>query len=164
MTLIKDATSKDAKAIAALWTPYILNSDVTFNAAPKTPAMITKMLAEKAAANHPFRIATDSSGALLGFATYGQFRASNGYARTMEHTVILDETAKGSGVGRTLMSDIEAIAKAAGVHSMFAGVSARNPDGIAFHQAIGYHEVARLKEVGYKRDQFYDLVLLQKFL
>lgn len=161
--ILRDATKNDAPAIAALWTPYILTTDVTFNSEAKTPEMIVATLAAKARDNHPFRLAAEGE-RLLGFATYGQFRASNGYAKTMEHTVILDKSAYGTGLGRALMRDIEDIARSRDVHSMFAGVSSRNPDGIAFHAAVGYTEVARLKEVGYKFDQFYDLVLMQKIL
>ena len=97
-------------------------------------------------------------------ATYGQFRASNGYARTMEHTIILAPGASGRGVGRALMTAIEEHARKAGVHSMFAGVSGRNPDGIAFHAALGYVEVARLKEVGWKLGRWHDVAWFQRTL
>ena len=47
---------------------------------------------------------------------------------------------------------------------MIAGISAENLAGIGFHAAIGYAEVARLAEVGWKFGRWYDLVLMQKFL
>jgi L-amino acid N-acyltransferase YncA len=160
---IRQAEDGDCAAIVEIWNPYIRTSDVTFNSVEKTAAGLAADLAAKRAAGYPFLVA-EADGTVLGFATYGQFRASNGYARTMEHTIILAPGASGRGVGRALMTAIEAHARSAGVHSMFAGVSGRNPDGIAFHAALGYAEVARLKEVGWKLGRWYDLVLMQKML
>ena len=82
----------------------------------------------------------------------------------MEHTVILSARAQGRGVGRALMSAIEDHARASGVHVMMAGVSAENPDGVAFHKAVGYAQVARIPQVGRKFGRWMDLVLLQKLL
>ncbi|MFC2966680.1 GNAT family N-acetyltransferase [Acidimangrovimonas pyrenivorans] len=163
MTQIRPATPADCPAIAAIWNPIIRDTLVTFNAVEKSPADLETLIAEKAAASHAFLVAEDDGG-LLGFASYGQFRGGIGYARTMEHTVILGPDARGRGVGRALMTAIEDHARAGGAHSIFAGVSAANPAGRAFHAAIGYREAAILREVGYKFGQWLDLVLMQKML
>lgn len=160
---IRQATADDCAQIVAFWNPYIRETDVTFNSVEKTPDVLAQEIAAKATQSHPFLVA-DQQGEILGFATYGQFRASNGYRHTMEHTIILKPHINRRGVGRKLMDSIERHARAHGVHSMFAGVSHRNPDGIAFHTSVGYKEVARLPEVGRKFDRWYDLVLMQKLL
>jgi phosphinothricin acetyltransferase len=47
---------------------------------------------------------------------------------------------------------------------MIAAVAGENPGAAAFHAALGYAEVARLPEVGWKFDRWHDLVLMQKML
>ncbi|SMO71767.1 phosphinothricin acetyltransferase [Thalassovita litoralis] len=161
--LIRPACSDDVPVVLAIWNPFIRDTAVTFNSAEKTAPGLTADIAAKEAEGKAFFVA-ELDGAIVGFATYGQFRGGVGYARTMEHTVILSESAHGRGVGRALMTAIEDHARAAGAHSMFAGVSAENTAGKAFHAAIGYAEVARLKQVGFKFGRWMDLVLMQKML
>jgi len=160
---IRPAGRDDAPALATLWNTFIRDTFVTFNSAEKTAAEVAALIEARRAEGHGFLLAEDGA-RLAGFATYGQFRGGVGYARTMEHTVLLAPEARGRGVGRALMAALESHARAAGAHSMFAGVSAANPGGVAFHAAIGYVEVARLAEVGFKAGQWLDLVLMQKRL
>lgn len=161
--ILRTATANDAPAILALWNPAIRTSLITFNSATKSLTDIDNMLIDKATHDYAFLLAEDAD-QLLGFATYGQFRAGVGYAHTMEHTIILAPQAHRRGIGRALMTAIEDHARSRGAHSIFAGVSAPNAQGRAFHAALGYREVAILPRVGRKFDQWLDLVLMQKFL
>lgn len=160
---IRNATPAEADRIAAIWNGYIRDTLVTFNATTKTAEEVAGIIAARAAADQGFLVADGGDG-VLGFATYGQFRSGIGYARTMEHTILLSPAARGRGLGHALMAALETHAAARGVHSMIAGVSGANPDGVAFHAARGYAQLARLPEVGFKAGQWLDLVLMQKRL
>ncbi len=157
--MIRAATPGDAAAIAAFWNPLIRDTAVTFSPTEKTGAEIAAMIRERQA----FLVA-EQDGATLGFATYAQFRGGLGYAFAQEHTIILAPAARGRGVGRALMAALEDAARGQGHHAMIGGVSGSNPAGIAFHAAIGYREVGRLPEVGWKLGRWHDLVLMQKML
>ena len=76
----------------------------------------------------------------------------------------ISPSARGRGLGRALMTRAEAEAKAMGHHSMIAGVAGENAGGAGFHAAIGYREIARLPQVGWKFGRWHDLVLMQKIL
>lgn len=160
--MIRAATPSDAAGLADLWNPWIRDTAITFNAQEKTPDDIARMIADRQAAGHGFLLAEDAG--LLGFATYSQFRGGIGYATCMEHTIILSPLARGRGVGRALMQAVEDHARHAGAHQMIGGVSGENPEGRAFHAAIGYREIAVVREAGFKFGRFMDLVLMQKFL
>lgn len=163
MTAIRPAETADVPAILAIWNPLIRDTAVTFTDAEKTAEGLAQLLAEKRAAGQAFLVA-ERAGQLAGFATFGPFRAGPGYRHSFEHSICLAREAWGRGVGRALMGRIEAAARAAGGHVLVAGVSAENPDGIAFHAALGYVETGRLPEVGFKFGRWLDLVLMQKRL
>ena len=161
--MIRPAVASDAPALADLLNHWIIRSAITFTSVPKTETDLTEMIAAKAGAGHGFFVAV-AGDRLLGQASYGQFRAGNGYARAMEHTIILADTARGRGLGRALMTAVEDHARARNRHSMIAGVSGGNPDGRAFHAAIGYDLVATVPQVGWKFGRYWDLWLMQKIL
>jgi len=161
--ILRPATPADAAAIAAIWNPVIRETEITFNATEKPLAEIAELVTQRHAVGHAFLLAEEAD-ATLGFATYFQFRGGVGYARTMEHTVLLAPGARGRGIGRALMAALEDHARRAGVHSLFGCVSSGNPAGRAFHARLGYTEIARLPQVGWKFGRWYDLHLMQKRL
>ncbi|MGP3698611.1 GNAT family N-acetyltransferase [Rhodobacter sp. NSM] len=157
--MIRHAVDADAPALLAIWNPIIRDTLVTFNATEKSTDELRSMIADRPA----FLVADPGEGP-VGFATYAQFRGGVGYRHTVEHTIILGPAARGRGFGRALMAALEDHARGSGMHSIFAGVSAANPEGRAFHAALGYAETAVLPQVGYKFGRWLDLVLMQKFL
>lgn len=161
--MIRPAAPRDIPAIMAIWNPIIESTSITFTTTLKTAESLAADLAAKAAANHPFLV-VEEGGEAKGFATYGTFRSGPGYARTMEHTIILGQEARGKGAGRQLIEALCTHARAQGIHSLIGGVSAENADGIAFHARVGFAEIARLPEVGYKFNRWMGLVLMQRML
>jgi len=156
--VIRPATPADAPAIAAFWNPLIRDTVVTFNPVEKSESEIAGMIATR----EGFLVA--DQGGILGFATYAQFRGGLGYAFAQEHTIILAPAGQGRGIGRALMTALADHARAHGHHILMAGVSGSNPAGIAFHAALGFAEVGRVVQAGWKFGRWHDLVLMQKML
>ncbi|PRY25047.1 phosphinothricin acetyltransferase [Aliiruegeria haliotis] len=156
---IRRAQVGDAGGIVAIANPIIRDTVITFTTEEKSVAGTVQAMQD----GQPFWVAEASCG-IVGYATLFPFRSGPGYARTREHTIGLLPSARGQGAGRCLMDVMLAEASAQGVHSVFAGVSGENRAGIDFHTALGFREVARLPEVGWKFGRWHDLVLMQKIL
>lgn len=161
--IIRPALSGDYIAICALWNPLIRDTTIIFHSEERDSGKVDEIIQGRRRDGHEFFVA-EAEGQLLGFATYAQFRGGNGYAHALEHSVILDETARGRGVGRALMARLEEHARAGGGHTLFAGVSGDNVAGIAFHEKLGFRTIATLPEAGRKFGRWLDLVLMMKFL
>ncbi len=160
---LRPARAGDAAAIAGIWRPIILDTVVTFHPFPREAEEVAAMIAARQGAGHAFLVA-EARGAVLGFASYAQFRAGPGYARTMEHTVNLGPQARGQGVGRALVAALVAHATAAGHRSLIGAVTAENAGSRAFHRRMGFAEVGLIPEAGWKFGRFHDLVLMRRAL
>lgn len=154
---VRRAAPADATQIAAIWNRAIRDTTITFNPVEKTVADVAALTADNT-------LVWEAAGQVLGFARYFQFRGGEGYRFTVEHTIMLHADGQGKGGGRALMEALCADAKAAGMHSMFAGCSAENEGAVRFHAKLGFTEVATLPEVGFKFGRWIDLVLMQKTL
>ena len=101
---------------------------------------------------------------MIGFASFGDFRAWPGYRFTVEHTVHVRADRRGHGVGSALMAPLFDRAAALGKHVMVAGVDADNLPSLRFHERHGFTRVAHFRQVGFKFDRWLDLIFLQRFL
>ncbi|WP_170422822.1 GNAT family N-acetyltransferase [Ruegeria arenilitoris] len=157
---IRQAKASDAKGVAAITNAIIRDTLVTFTTDERSADSIARDIATRS----PAYLVAEKGGEVLGFATYGPFRSGPGYAGCSELTIQLAPQARGQGTGRALIRALEDIAQAQGVHVLVAGISSANPRAIAFHAALGFTEVGRMPEVGFKWAKRLDLVLMQKIL
>lgn len=162
MTVIRPAVAQDAQGIVELLNPILRGTTNSFTSILKTPDAIVASIAESDDNNWPFLVA--DYGQIAGVAHYFQFRKGPGYARTMEHTIYVNPSAQGTGIGRSLINSLQTKAHARGITSLIGGISGENLNAIAFHAALGFVEVGRLPGVGFKFDRSLDLVLMQKTL
>lgn len=159
---VRVAKAADAGAIAEIWNHYIRHTPATFTTAEKTPEALA---ADIAARQSPMGFwVAEVEARVVGFATSFPFRSGPGYARSLEHSVLLAPDAHGKGFGRALMAAVEARARAGGAHVLVAGISGENPDGVAFHAALGFVKTGEMAEVGFKFGSYMPLVLMQKIL
>ncbi len=157
--MIRPAIPADAGDLHAIWTPVIRETTHIFHTTERSEEEIAALTQGA----DPFLVWADG-GRVLGFARCFPFRAGNGYAHTVEHTILLPPEARGRGIGRQLMEALAMAAAAQGKHTMWGAVSAENAAGIAFHAACGFQEYGRLPEVGYKFGRWLDLVLMGRRL
>lgn len=101
---------------------------------------------------------------LIGYAGYGTWRAAQGYRKSVELTIYVDQKFRGVGIGSALMKTIIDHARTDGYHVMIGAIDAANQQSIEFHKRFGFVEVARMPEVALKNDQWLTLVFMQKLL
>jgi phosphinothricin acetyltransferase len=105
----------------------------------------------------PVLVASDPSGGVLGFASFGDFRAWPCYRYSVEHSVHVRADSRGRGVGRALVTALLDRAAGMKMHVMIGGIDADNATSLALHDSLGF-------KVGYKFGRWLDLKFLQRLI
>jgi phosphinothricin acetyltransferase len=160
---IRDAADADLPGLLLIYNDVIATSTAVFSTDPVTLEERRQWWRARVTLGYPVLVARDESG-VVGFATFGDFRAWPGYRHTVEHSVHVRADRRGQGIGSRLIEALLPIAAACGKHVMIAGVDAANTGSIRLHERLGFERVGYLHQVGCKFGRWLDLVFLQKLL
>jgi phosphinothricin acetyltransferase len=160
--MIRPATAADLPAINAIYNHYVAHSTCTYQLAPETEEARLAWFHRHGPA-HPVTVA-EVAGEVVGWASLNVFNPREAYARTVENSVYIHHQHHRRGLGRALLADLLARARALGHHTIIAGASAEQTASIRLHEAFGFVEIGRLREVGFKHGQWLDVVSMQLML
>lgn len=152
---IRFATAADAAAIAEIYAPYVRSSTISFETEPPNAATMAERLA--ASPLHPWLVATDEDGLVLGYAYATTFKARAAYRWTVETSVYLAGDQRGKGVGRLLYAALLATLKAQGYVQAIAVIALPNDGSISMHELVGFRRAGQLREVGWKAGAWLDI-------
>jgi L-amino acid N-acyltransferase YncA len=158
--LIRDAVEEDMAAITAIYNDVLIHSTAIYRDDPATVAERTAAWRSRTQQNYPTLVMCDKD-VVVGFASFGDFRAWPGYRFTVEHTVHVDASYRGRGAGSALLKALIARAAALEKHIMIGAIDAENAASLQFHQRLGFERVAHFKQVGFKFGRFLDLLFVQ---
>jgi phosphinothricin acetyltransferase len=157
---IRDAGTGDVEGITAIYHDAVEHTPAIWNDAKVDAAHRLAWLAGRRQAGYPVLIAADG-GEVLGYASFGDWRAWDGYRHTVEHSVYVRADRRGNGIGTALLLALIERARDIGKHVMVAGIDAKNAGSIRLHEKLGFIAAGHLKEVGMKFGSWLDLAFLQ---
>jgi phosphinothricin acetyltransferase len=160
---IRDAEEGDLPGLLDIYNDVIATSTAIYSYVPVTLEDRAQWWRARREQGYPVLVAVDDSG-VVGFSTFGDFRAWPGYRFTVEHSVHVRADRRGQGVGKELVQALFPRAATLGKHVMIAGVDAANAASIRFHERLGFERAGLLREVGHKFDRWLDLVFLQRWI
>ena len=85
-----------ANSVGEIFNEAIANSTALYDYAPRSKEVIASWFATKRANGFPIVGVVDREGQLLGFASWGPFRAFPAYKYTVEHSVYVHRAHRGS--------------------------------------------------------------------
>lgn len=160
---LRPARITDLYSILEITNYEILNSTVLYEYETRTIEQQTDWFNEKLTHNWPIIVA-ESEGLVIGFGTFGSFRARPAYSKSIEHSVYVHKDYRGKAVGNALMVELIRLAKENGFHTMIAGIDSSNMGSVEFHRKFGFEMVGTFKEVGFKFDKWLNVVFMQLML
>jgi len=163
-TVIRRAEQDDLPALLAIYNYYVVNTAVTFDLEPRTPAQRQTWLATFAQAGRHQCFVAEKGGAAIGWACSGKFRERAAYDTSVETSVYLAPGEEGKGLGRRLYETLLGALAEEDVHRAYGVVTLPNDASVGLHLAMGFSYVGTLGEVGHKFGKFWDVALYGKTL
>lgn len=161
--LIRDAHEDDLPAILAIHNDAVLTTTAIWNSTTVDLEDRRAWLAARRQAGYPVLVA-EQAGEVAGYASFGDWRAWEGYRFTVENSIYIRADRRGRGIGSALLAPLVAAAGRLGKHVMVAGIEAGNAASIRLHHRHDFVQVGHFREVGEKFGRWLDLVFLQRTL
>ncbi len=164
MQLVDCTEDRHAAAILDIFNDAIVTSTALYDYKPRAPESMVGGFATKRANGFPVIGVEDEAGTLLGFASYGTFRAWPAYKYSVEHSIYIHKDHRGQGLGRTLLQAIVDAAQQREVHTLIGGIDAANDASIALHRSMGFEHAGTIRQAGFKFGRWLDLAFYQRIL
>lgn len=157
---LRDATPDDLPGILEIYNDAVLNTTAIWNDVLVDLENRKEWFRARKERGFPVIVAI-KDGAVAGYASYGDWRAFDGYRHTREHSIYVHKNARGAGLGRLLMQALIEHAKTSGVHVLIGAIESENTASIRLHEALGFRVAGRYSEVGRKFDRWLDLTSME---
>ncbi|MDR0279401.1 MAG: GNAT family N-acetyltransferase [Paucimonas sp.] len=165
MTLtLRDAVPADLPGIRDIYNDAVLNTTAIWNEQPVDLANRQAWFDGRAAQGYPIIVAVDGGGEVVGYASFGDWRAFEGFRHTVEHSVYIRADQRGNGLGPKLMEALIVRARQGGKHVMVAAIESGNGASIRLHERLGFKVTGEMPQVGVKFGRWLDLTFMQLVL
>lgn len=160
---IRSASEADLPALTAVYNAAVTGTDATGYLVPFTVEQRGSWWLAHQDPRYPILVA-ETNDELLGYASLSQWSEAPVYTLTAESSLFLAPTAQGRGLGTRLMRALLDEARRLGHHVVLSRIWAENAASIAMCRKCGYETIGIQREVGFRRGQWEDCVIMQVIL
>ena len=158
--IIREVAKEDAARICEIYAPHITHSAVSFELeVPSIEAMQERIAAYTAA--YPWFVAIVDDN-IVGYAYASSYRERKAYQFCVETSVYIDESAQKKGIASALYQRLFEELKRRGFAQAFAVSTQPNEKSEAFHKSQGFESFAVFEKVGYKFNQWHDVLWMRR--
>lgn len=161
---IVHCTEVYAQEILDILNEAIVNSTALYDYVPRTIDTMGPWFDVKLKSNFPVIGIIDDKNRLLGFGSYGTFRAWPAYKYSVEHSLYVRHDQRGKGYGKIILKQLITAAINQSYHTMIAGIDSNNTNSIKLHKSFDFEFCGRIKHAGYKFSRWLDLDFYQLLL
>jgi len=155
-------SARDAKAIAAIYAPYVADTVISFEDVAPTAAEMAARI-ERLARTHAWVVAADGGG-ILGYAYGCPHRERAAYRWATEVSVYVDPRHQRRGAGRALYEALFGLLADQGYRIALAGIALPNDASVGLHEACGFKPVGIYRAIGFKHETWWDVGWWQRDL
>ncbi|UNC50090.1 GNAT family N-acetyltransferase [Enterobacter huaxiensis] len=158
--IVRHASKEDCAAIGEIYNHAVLHTAAIWNDKTVDTDNRIAWFEARTLAGYPVLV-MENEGVVAGYASFGDWRAFDGFRHTVEHSVYVHPQHQGKGIGRSLMEALIVEARKIGKHVMVAGIEAQNQTSIHLHETLGFVTTGQMPQVGTKFGRWLDLTFMQ---
>lgn len=156
----RPAPDDDIRAVTAIYTHHVLHGTASYETEAPSLEDMAARFGQLQAHHYPIMIA-ERDGIILGYAYAGPHKPRNGYRYTVEDSVYVAPDALHQGIGTALLTALIAAAREQGYRQMMAVIGGPVDGSVALHRSLGFREIGRAYELGFKFGQWLDTIYMQ---
>jgi phosphinothricin acetyltransferase len=154
---IRQAHEKDCGAVLSIFNHYAVHGFAAYADKPVRERYFTGLLKNA----YAFYV-VDSPEGVLGFGFVKPFLPFSAFATTGELSYFIMPEYVNQGFGSLLLYRLIRDSRTKGISMVVAHMASWNEEGIRFHRKHGFYDAGRLKKVGKKFGEPFDILLMQK--
>jgi L-amino acid N-acyltransferase YncA len=159
---IRSAHDGDMTAIARIYNQGIEDRIATLETDTKSEDEVRRTFAQRA--DRYDLIVAHSDDHVLGWASLNPYSHRCAYDGVADLSVYVEREARGTGIGRRLMDELEKRARARGFHKLILFTLPFNVAGQRLYRNRGFREVGTFKQQGTLDGRFVDVMAMEKIL
>ena len=160
---IRPAVEADLPALTEIYNAAVTETDATCDITPRHLEERHEWWRAHQKPLYPVLVG-ESEGEILGYASLSSWVNGVVYTHTAEASLFLASSARGRGLGTTLMRALLAEAARIGHHVIIARVWQSNEASLALCRRCGFEPIGVQREVGRRRGAWEDCVILQRLV
>lgn len=157
---VRPTTEEDVPEIREIYNYEILHGTATFDTEPKT--IEDRLAWFRELQQSPYCVlAAEVDSETVGWGCLQPYRPRPAYRFTTEDSVYVHQEWRGRGIGKAILGRLVEIARENGLRNIIAAIAEGHPESEALHARYGFEHAGRLRKVGYKFEQWLDVVFMQ---
>ena len=154
---VRPVRDEDCGEILSIFNHYAINGFAAYADKPVREAYVADLLR----CTHAFYV-VDSPEGVIGFGFCKPFLPFPAFAKTGELTYFIQPEYMNQGFGSLILYRLIRESRKKGITMLIAHMASWNEEGIRFHKKHGFYVAGRLKDIGTKFEEPFDILIMQK--
>ena len=170
---IRIAKIEDADKLLKIYSYYVTNTAISFEWNVPSLQDFSERIANTLK-KYPYIVAEinqNNQKKIIGYAYAGAFKTRTAYDWSVETSIYVDKDFRHCGVGKLLLERLEQLLQKQNFLNVNACIAFTEKeseyltnDSYKFHQKMGYTLVGTFHKCGYKFDQWFDMIWMEKII
>lgn len=160
--LVADNLAVHIVGITKIYGAAVRETVATVEHDPPSVDTMNERISRNLVAGYPAFVAVDAADEhVVGYAYTSAFRKAKAFRPAVEHSIYIDQSQRGRGVGRQLLVALIDEATSRDFRQMIAVIEAGQLSSLVFHEALGFVEVGRMPSLAFKQEQWCTAIFMQ---